>query len=224
MAGSRSSARARPTSRTPRARSRTTRPAVCSEGGVEYTELQVATDALTVVVNPDLAIDCLTTEQLKMIWEPGAEGKITNWNQVDPSFPDEEITLFGPGTDSGTFDYFTDAINGEEGASRTDYEASEDDNVIVQGVSGTPGCHGLLRLHLLRGELRQPQGRRGRLRSGCVARPPRRPRTAPTRRCRGRCSSTSATLPTATSPRWPSSSTSTSTTCPTSPRPRSSSR
>jgi phosphate transport system substrate-binding protein len=116
--------------------------AACTDGGVEYTELQVATDALTVVVNPDLDIDCLTTEQLKTIWEPGAEGEVTNWSQVDPSFPDETISLFGPGTDSGTFDYFTDAINGEEGASRTDYEASEDDNVIVQGVSGTPGAMG----------------------------------------------------------------------------------
>jgi phosphate transport system substrate-binding protein len=116
--------------------------AACSEAGVEYTELQVATDALTVVVNNDLDIDCLTVDQLKTIWEPGAEDKITNWNQVDPSFPDEEIALFGPGTDSGTFDYFTDVVNGEEGASRTDYEASEDDNVIVQGVTGTPGAMG----------------------------------------------------------------------------------
>jgi phosphate transport system substrate-binding protein len=114
----------------------------CSDGGVEYTELQVATDALTVVVNNDLDIDCLTTDQLKMLWEPKAEGKVTNWNQLDPSFPDEKISLFGPGTDSGTFDYFTDAINGEEGASRSDYESSEDDNVIVQGVSGTPGATG----------------------------------------------------------------------------------
>jgi len=114
----------------------------CADGGVEFTELQVATDALTVVVNKDLAIDCLTTDQLKMLWEPKAEGKITKWNQLDPSFPDEEISLFGPGTDSGTFDYFTDAINGEEGASRSDYESSEDDNVIVQGVAGTPGASG----------------------------------------------------------------------------------
>jgi phosphate transport system substrate-binding protein len=116
--------------------------AACRSGGVEYTELQVATDALTVVVNKDLDIDCLTTDQLKQLWEPAAEDKVTNWNQLDPSFPDEEITLFGPGTDSGTFDYFTDVINGEEGASRTDYEASEDDNVIVQGVSGTSGASG----------------------------------------------------------------------------------
>ena len=114
----------------------------CADAGVEYTQLQVATDALTVVVNKDLAIDCLTTDQLKQLWEPAAEGKVTNWNQLDPSFPDEAITLFGPGTDSGTFDYFTDVINGEEGASRTDYESSEDDNVIVQGVAGTPGAAG----------------------------------------------------------------------------------
>jgi phosphate transport system substrate-binding protein len=114
----------------------------CSDAGVEYTDLQVATDALTVVVNKDLDIDCLTVDQLKMIWEPAAEGKVTKWSQVDPSFPDEDISLFGPGTDSGTFDYFTDVINGEEGASRTDYESSEDDNVIVQGVTGTPGAMG----------------------------------------------------------------------------------
>ena len=115
---------------------------LCKDNGVEYTQLQVANDALTVVVNKDLAVDCLTTDQLKKIWEPSAEGKVTKWSQVDPSLPDEEITLFGPGTDSGTFDYFTDAINGEEGASRSDYEASEDDNVIVQGVTGTPGAMG----------------------------------------------------------------------------------
>lgn len=116
--------------------------ATCKDAGVDYTELHLATDALTVVVNKDLAIDCLTTDQLKQLWEPSAEGKVTNWSQLDPSFPDEDITLFGPGTDSGTFDYFTDAINGEEGASRTDYESSEDDNVIVQGVAGTPGGSG----------------------------------------------------------------------------------
>lgn len=115
---------------------------VCEEAGVKYTELHVATDALTVVVNKDLDVDCLTTEQLKTIWSPESQGKITNWNQVDPSFPDEEMTLFGPGTDSGTFDYFTDEINGEEGASRSDYEASEEDNVIVEGVANTEGATG----------------------------------------------------------------------------------
>jgi phosphate transport system substrate-binding protein len=112
----------------------------CEANGIEYTELQVANDGLSVVVNPENDwAECLTVEQLKTIWEPAAEGTITNWNQVDPSFPDEPLELFGAGTDSGTFDYFTDAINGEEGASRTDYTATEDDNVTVTGVSGTKG-------------------------------------------------------------------------------------
>jgi len=106
--------------------------------GIEYVEFQVANDALTVVVNKDNDwATCLTVEQLKQIWEPGS--KIESWNQVDPKFPDERLSLFGPGTDSGTFDYFTDAIVGEEGASRSDYSASENDNVIVQGVSGEQG-------------------------------------------------------------------------------------
>ena len=115
---------------------------LCKEGRVDYTELQVATDALTVVVPKDFEVDCITTDQLKTMWEPAAQGKITNWNQVDPSFPDTELSLFGPGTDSGTFDYFTDEINGEEGASRSDYESSEDDNVIVEGVANTEGALG----------------------------------------------------------------------------------
>jgi phosphate transport system substrate-binding protein len=111
---------------------------VCQKAGIEYTEFQVAVDALTVVVNSENDwIDCITTDQLKKIWEP--KSKIKNWNQVDPSFPDQKLTLAGPGTDSGTFDYFTDEINGEEGASRSDYTASEDDNVIVQAVEGDKG-------------------------------------------------------------------------------------
>jgi phosphate transport system substrate-binding protein len=115
----------------------------CADNGVEYEELQVANDGLTVVVNPDNDwADCLTVEQLMTIWEPDAEGTITNWNQVDPSFPDESLELFGAGTDSGTFDYFTEAINGDEGVSRTDYQATEDDNVTVQGVAGTTGGMG----------------------------------------------------------------------------------
>ena len=115
----------------------------CEQNGIPYTELPVAVDALTVVVNPanDWAT-CLTVDQLKTIWEPAAEGKITNWNQVDPSFPDVPLVLAGAGTDSGTFDYFTDAINGEEGASRADYTASEDDNVTVQAVAGDEGALG----------------------------------------------------------------------------------
>jgi phosphate transport system substrate-binding protein len=116
---------------------------ICDENGIEYTELQVAVDALTVVVNSENDwAECLTVEQLSTIWAPEAEGEITNWSQVDPSFPDQQLSLAGPGTDSGTFDYFTDEVNGEEGASRSDYTASEDDNVIVQAVRGEPGAMG----------------------------------------------------------------------------------
>jgi phosphate transport system substrate-binding protein len=114
---------------------------LCADAGVEYVELRVATDALTNVVNleNDWA-SCLTVAQLNAIWKPGSTVK--NWNQVDPSFPDDPLKLYGAGTDSGTFDYFTDAINGEEGASRSDYSATEDDNVTVQGVSGDRGALG----------------------------------------------------------------------------------
>jgi len=115
---------------------------ICEKNGIEFTELQVAVDALTVVAHPDVEVDCITTDQLKTIWEPAADGKITNWNQVDPSFPDLPLELFGPGTDSGTFDYFTEEIVGEEGASRGDYESSEEDDVIVEGVAGTEGSMG----------------------------------------------------------------------------------
>ncbi|SDS33571.1 phosphate ABC transporter substrate-binding protein, PhoT family [Brevibacterium sandarakinum] len=119
----------------------------CESNGVEYTEIVAANDGLSVIVNPenDWATN-LTVEQLQKIWAPESEGKITNWNQVDPSFPDEELTLFGAGTDSGTFDYFTEAINGEEGAIRTDYSPSEDDNITIQGVSGAKGAVGFLGL------------------------------------------------------------------------------
>jgi phosphate transport system substrate-binding protein len=113
---------------------------LCEDAGVEYTEFQVGVDALTVVVNPENDwATCLTVDQLKTIWEPAAEGKVTNWSQVDPSFPDQALSLAGAGTDSGTFDYFTDVIVGEEGASRSDYTATEDDNVTVQAVEGDPG-------------------------------------------------------------------------------------
>ncbi len=117
--------------------------AICEENGVEYTELQVAVDALTVVTSADNDfITCLTTDELKTLWEPAAEDTVTTWDQVNPDFPAEPIELFGPGTDSGTFDYFTDVINGEEGASRSDYNASEDDNVLVQGVGGSANALG----------------------------------------------------------------------------------
>ncbi|MGB2925808.1 MAG: PstS family phosphate ABC transporter substrate-binding protein [Limnothrix sp.] len=117
--------------------------ALCEEGGIEYIEIPVAYDAISVVANPenDWAM-CLTTEELSMIWSPDAEGTVDNWSQVRDGFPDEPLTLYGPGTDSGTFDYFTDAINGDEGLSRGDYTASEDDNVIVQGVVNEKGALG----------------------------------------------------------------------------------
>jgi phosphate transport system substrate-binding protein len=117
--------------------------AICADAGIEYVEYTVAIDALTVVVNPENDwVDCLTVEQLNTIWGPEAEGTIDNWNQVDPSFPDQALALAGPGTDSGTFDYFTEVVNGDGGASRADYNASEDDNVIVQAVAGDPGALG----------------------------------------------------------------------------------
>jgi phosphate transport system substrate-binding protein len=112
--------------------------AVCEQKNLEFVEFQVANDALTVVVNKDNDwADCLTVEELNKVWAPAS--KVSNWSQVRDGFPDQELKLFGPGTDSGTFDYFTDEINGEEGASRSDYSASEDDNVIVQGVGGERG-------------------------------------------------------------------------------------
>ncbi len=108
----------------------------CKEAGIEYIELPVAFDALTVVMNPKNAfLKEMTVEQLKAIWEPAAQGKITKWNQVNPAWPDAPIKLFGAGSDSGTFDYFTEAIVGKAKSSRGDYTASEDDNVLVQGVS-----------------------------------------------------------------------------------------
>jgi phosphate transport system substrate-binding protein len=119
--------------------------AACEKKRIPFREIQVANDGLSVVVNPDNDwVDCLTVDQLKKIWEPGS--KVKTWKDVDPSFPDTKLELFGPGTDSGTFDYFTDAIVGEEGASRSDYSATEDDNVIVNGVSGSDGGLGYLGL------------------------------------------------------------------------------
>ncbi len=115
----------------------------CEAAGIGYTELQVANDGIALVVNKDNTwAKCLTVPQLKKIWEPAAEDTVTNWNQVDASFPDQALTLFGAGTSSGTFDFFTKAINGVEKESRTDYNATEDDNVTVQGVEGDKGAMG----------------------------------------------------------------------------------
>ncbi|WAL59618.1 PstS family phosphate ABC transporter substrate-binding protein [Thermocoleostomius sinensis] len=111
----------------------------CEAGGVEFVELPIAFDGLSVVVNPenDFA-QCLTVDELKTMWEPAAQGTINNWNQIRPDFPSLNLGLYGPGTDSGTYDYFAEAIVGEDGT-RGDFTASEDDNVIVQGVSADPG-------------------------------------------------------------------------------------
>ncbi|PSQ78344.1 MAG: protein sphX [Bacteroidetes bacterium QH_8_67_23] len=113
--------------------------------GIEYIELPVAYDGLAVVAHPknDWA-QCLTTEELEEIWKPGSN--VENWNQIRASFPDQPLTLYGAGTASGTFDYFTEVVVGEAGASRTDYNASEDDNVLVQGVQGDPGALGFFGL------------------------------------------------------------------------------
>jgi phosphate transport system substrate-binding protein len=111
---------------------------ICEKAGITYDEFQVANDGIAVVVSKDNDwAECLTVDQLKTIWDKDSE--VDSWKDVDPKFPDEKLELFGPGTDSGTFDFFTDAINGEEGRSRSDYNATEDDNVTVQGVSGSKG-------------------------------------------------------------------------------------
>ncbi|HEX6939698.1 MAG TPA: PstS family phosphate ABC transporter substrate-binding protein [Longimicrobiales bacterium] len=109
--------------------------AACRRAGIEYLELPVAYDGISVVVNPANAfVQCLTVAELRRIWEPGST--VRRWSDVRPEWPAEEIRLYGPGPNSGTFDYFTGAIVGEEGASRPDYTASEDDNMLVQGVAG----------------------------------------------------------------------------------------
>jgi phosphate transport system substrate-binding protein len=111
----------------------------CSKEGVEYTEVQVANDGIAIVTNPAVEISCLTTDQLAQLW---SDDSVTNYSDLGEDadtgepLPDAEVSLYGPGTDSGTFDYFTEEINGEEGKSRDDYQPSEDDNVLVEGVSG----------------------------------------------------------------------------------------
>lgn len=109
----------------------------CRTAGVEFIELPVAYDGLAVVVNPrNDWVKSLTIADLKKIWEPAAQGNVMSWKKVRPDWPDAKLKLFGPGADSGTFDYFTEAVNGKSKASRGDFTASEDDNVLVQGVSG----------------------------------------------------------------------------------------
>jgi phosphate transport system substrate-binding protein len=110
---------------------------LCEKEGVQFKQVQVANDGISIATNPDLKVDCLTTDQLKQLWDQGS--KVSRLSDIDPSLPDTELTLFGAGTDSGTFDFFTEEINGEEGRTRKDYQPSEDDNVLVQGVAGEPG-------------------------------------------------------------------------------------
>jgi phosphate transport system substrate-binding protein len=112
----------------------------CEKKGVQYSEGQVANDGIAIVTNKDLKIDCMTTEQLKQLWN--SKSKVDNYKELDPKFPDQKVALFGAGTDSGTFDFFTEAINGEGGDTRKDYSPTEDDNVTVQGVSGDKGALG----------------------------------------------------------------------------------
>jgi phosphate transport system substrate-binding protein len=111
--------------------------AICKKNGINYKEVQVANDGISVVTNTGMKVDCLTIEQLKELWNKGS--KVKSLSEIDSSLPDTQLSLFGPGTDSGTFDFFTEEINGEEGVSRTDYQPSEDDNVLVQGVEGSDG-------------------------------------------------------------------------------------
>lgn len=120
---------------------------LCRSNGIGYIELPVAYDALTVVVHPSNTwAKSITTAELKKLWEPAAQGKIMSWSQVRPGWPDRPVKLYGPGADSGTFDYFTDAINGKEKSIRGDYTPSEDDNVLVQGVSRNPNALGFFGL------------------------------------------------------------------------------
>jgi phosphate transport system substrate-binding protein len=109
----------------------------CDKAGIKYGEVQIANDGIAVVTNKDLKVDCLTTDELKKLWNKGS--KVQNLSDVKSGLPNTKLSLYGPGTDSGTFDFFTGEINGEEGATRDDYQASEDDNQLVQGVSGDAG-------------------------------------------------------------------------------------
>jgi phosphate transport system substrate-binding protein len=140
---------------------------LCEENGVEPGEVQVANDGIAIATNKELTIECMTVAQLKSLWEP--KSKVTAYSDIDPSFPDTAVKLFGPGTDSGTFEFFTEQITGEEGAQRTDFEASEDDNQLVTGVAGTEGGLGYFGLSYYEAntdKLNEVQVDSG---SGCVA-------------------------------------------------------
>src|SRR5690606_37921472 len=116
--------------------------AACAAAGVEYVDLPDAFDGLTVVVHPSNPVRSVTIAELRRMWEPAAERVVTNWRQVNPSWPDQTLQLFGAGTASGTFDFFTEAVVGTAKSSRTDYTPTEDDNVTVQGGVGNPNAIG----------------------------------------------------------------------------------
>ena len=167
----------------------------CKKDGIGYEDVHVATDALTVMINNENPVTCLTVDQLGAIWGP--DSKISNWSEI-PGLKedfDEELALFGPGTDSGTFDYFTEEINGEEGVDAQGLQQRRRERQRHgHRRRGLARRHGLRRLLLLHGERRQAESARSRRRQR-LRRPRRskRPRTAPTRRSAGRCSSTRAT-------------------------------
>ena len=114
----------------------------CKKAGIAFYELPIAFDALTVAVSPKSKLECIKVSELKSMWEPSAQGKVRRWKDVNPEWPDQPLTVFGAGADSGTFDYFTEAIVGRAKSSRGDYTASEDDNVLVKGIEGNANALG----------------------------------------------------------------------------------
>ena len=184
---------------------------LCRDAGVKWIAFTVANDGLSIVVNKaNTWVDCLTTAELKAIWNTGS--KVNNWNDIRSSFPDVPLKLFGPGTDSGTFDFFTEKINGKAKASRSDYLATEDDNVIVNGVEGERGGLGYFGFSYYEenvGEAQARQGRRGQ--RAASRRASRRCRTRRTGRSRARSSSTRSGAR-SSAPSWPATSATSSTT------------
>jgi phosphate transport system substrate-binding protein len=140
---------------------------ICEKNAVEPGEVQIANDGIAIATNKGLTIECMTTDQLKSLWEP--KSKVKAYSDIDPSFPDQQVKLFGPGTDSGTFEFFTEEITGEEGAQRTDYEASEDDNQLVTGVAGTEGGLGYFGLSYFESNTDKLNGVQVDSGNGCVA-------------------------------------------------------
>jgi phosphate transport system substrate-binding protein len=140
---------------------------VCKKNGVDYGEVQIANDGIAIATNKGLTIECMTVDQLKQLWAP--KSKVASYSDIDSSFPDQQVALFGPGTDSGTFEFFTEEVVGEEGASRTDYEASEDDNQLVTGVAGTEGGLGYFGLSYFEANTDKLNGVQVDSGDGCVA-------------------------------------------------------